>query len=276
MTQFVTPVGRLLQGDPFKAQTTDAMGQPMVFKTGQNKGQPKVSYFVSVGIPKGSESHWNQTSWGQTIWAEGQMVCPKFFNQPNFAWKVIDGDSPLLDQKGNAINQKQGFPGHWVIRFNSGFAPKVVNKTGSEQIHDPEALKLGYYVQVLADVACEDRTVNPGVYLNFSAVSLQAYGEEIIVAASVDTTNVGFGSAALPVGASAAPMAGFTPVLPSVKSPALPVPTNPAILQVPVPTPAPAPVPVRQMSSNAQGATYEQMIQAGWTDELLTQHGMFA
>ena len=39
--------------------------------------------------------------------------------------------------------------------------------------------------------------------------------------------------------------------------------------------PAPPPAaPVRQMTPAAQGATYEQMIAAGWTDELLIQHGM--
>jgi hypothetical protein len=37
---------------------------------------------------------------------------------------------------------------------------------------------------------------------------------------------------------------------------------------------APPPAPVHQMTPLANGATYEQMIAAGWTDALLVQHGM--
>ena len=43
---------------------------------------------------------------------------------------------------------------------------------------------------------------------------------------------------------------------------------------LPVPPPAPAFRQVRQMTEKAGGATYEAMIAAGWSDELLIQHGM--
>ena len=52
---------------------------------------------------------------------------------------------------------------------------------------------------------------------------------------------------------------------------------NPAFLMPPAPPlapPVPAAPPVRQMTAKAGGATYEQMIGAGWTDNLLREHGM--
>lgn len=60
-----------------------------------------------------------------------------------------------------------------------------------------------------------------------------------------------------------------------------PIPGAPVAAPVPAPVPAPmappaAPVPQPQhvMTAAAQGATYEAMIAAGWTDETLIQNGM--
>ena len=108
-------------------------------------------------------------------------------------------------------------------------------------------------------------------------VALSAYGPEIVVGA--DASSVGFGQAPLPAGATTTPPAAFTPpaqFAPVAAAPA-PMPTpNPAFLQPPVPgAPPVAPVaPARVMLPPAQGATYEAMIAAGWTDALLVAHGM--
>lgn len=44
----------------------------------------------------------------------------------------------------------------------------------------------------------------------------------------------------------------------------------------PPPVPAAPAAPVRQMLPAAQGASYEDMVKAGWTDEMMVQHGMMA
>ena len=284
-TNFTTPVGRLLMGSLYKAQTTDAERKPLVNKSGPNIGQPKVQYFFAVGIPKGAEQHWSQTEWGAKIWAAGHAAFPQVAGSPHFAWKVVDGDSQVPNRTGKKPCDREGYRGNWVVSFTSGFAPKIYNKDGSAQIVEPEAVKLGYYVQVNGDVDGNGSSQQPGVFINHSMVALSAYGTEIVV--EPDAASVGFGNAALPAGAMAAPVGGFNPVAPAAAPQAYQPPApyaaaapapNPAFLAVgmppapPVPV-APAPVP-KQMTPKAGGASYEQMIAAGWNDALLVQHGM--
>lgn len=284
---FTTPVGRLVMGSLYKPQTTDAENRPLVVKSGPNAGQPRVDYFFAVAIPKGPEQHWAQTEWGKLIWAAGHTGFPNGqANAPTFAWKVVDGDSQVPNRKGRKPCDREGYKGNWVVSFSSGFAPKIYNKDGSAAIVEPDAVKLGYYVQVNGDVTDNGSQQQPGVFINHNMVALAAFGPEIQV--GPDATSVGFGQSPLPPGATAAPAPAFTPPVgatsPAVASPPVPgVPTqpvpNPAFLGAPavpgVPAVPAAPVaPVRQMTALAQGASYEAMIAAGWTDATLVQHGM--
>lgn len=277
---FTTPVGRLVMGSLYKPQTTDAEGKPLTVKSGPNAGQAKVSYFFAVAIPKNpGEQHFSQTPWGQTIWRVGHTAFPQAAQSPSFAWKVVDGDSAVKNTKGVAPNTREGYPGNWVISFSSGFAPKIYNKDGTQAIVEPDAVKLGYFVQVNADVDGNGSQQKPGVYVNHSMVALSAYGPEIQVGR--DPSEAGFGAAPLPAGAMAAPPAAFSPVPPPVATaPALnpavaPVqpPPNPAFLAIPPVPAAPVAQAGPRMTPKSGGATYEQMIAAGWTDALLIQHG---
>lgn len=275
---FTTPVGRLVMGSLYKPQTTDAEGKPLTVKSGPNAGQAKVSYFFAVAIPKNpGEQHFSQTPWGQTIWRVGHTAFPQAAQSPSFAWKVVDGDSAVKNTKGVAPNTREGYPGNWVISFSSGFAPKIYNKDGTQAIVEPDAVKLGYFVQVNADVDGNGSQQKPGVYVNHSMVALSAYGPEIQVGR--DPSEAGFGAAPLPAGAMAAPPVAFSPAPP----PAAPAPTpavapfqpppNPAFLAIPPVPAAPVAQAGPRMTPKAGGATYEQMIAAGWTDALLIQHG---
>ena len=99
----LTPVGRLVQGSPFEPQTTDAEGRPLVIKTGPNTGQPRVDYFMAIAIPK-TDPGWPE------LWAKIQATAkrdfPSLFDaagaciNPAFAFKVVDGDSTVPNQKG--------------------------------------------------------------------------------------------------------------------------------------------------------------------------------
>ena len=280
-TDFVTPVGRLVQGSLYEPNTTDADGKPLIIKTGLDAGKPRIDYYVGIAIPKGAEQDWKLTSWGQIIAAVGYAAFPAQSQYPGFAWKIIDGDSQVPNKKGRKPCDKEGFPGHWVINLSGGFAPKITNADGSAFINDVGAVKLGYYVQTHVMVR-GNTGPNPGVYLNFDYVALAGYGPEIIVGA--DPATLGFGqNAQLPVGASPVPLAAasFTPINPAPTfvppitpqtAPLVP-PPNPAILVVP---PIPAPTLARAMSAKAGGASYDSLIAIGWTDALLAQHGMFA
>lgn len=267
MTNFTTPVGRIVAGNLYAPNTKNAEGKPLVDKA----GNPRNEFFFAVAIPKAGEAHWKDTEWGKVIWAEGVKGDQYAPTRPTFSWKVEDGDSQIPNQKGKKPCDREGYRGHWVLRFTGGYAPKLYSTVSSPQaveIVEEGAIRPGYYVQVAAGVKFNGSSQQPGVYLNHSMVCLRAYGTPI-VASGPDVASAGFGAAPLPAGASMVPTAGPMPAAPV--APVAPVAATPPL---PVPPPAPAFRQVRQMTEKAGGATYEAMIAAGWSDELLIQHGM--
>lgn len=339
---FTTPVGRLVQGSLTEPQTKDADGNALVVKSGPNAGQPRVDFYFALAIPKNpGESHWAVTPWGKLIWEAGHAAFPQAAQAPTFAWKVADGDSTIPNTKGKKNVDREGYPGHWVINFSGGYAPKLFRMEGTTPVpldaSQPQ-IKLGHYVQVNGTVDGNGSQQRPGVYVNHSMVCFSGFGVEIVV--GPDVANAGFGGVPLPPGATAVPVGGFAPpappgaAIPSIPGvPAIPgavaaPPAPPAAVFPPadwaahpqspgfyykgqevlseaelrarvaplpaagsVPAaPAPAPavgVPINPaflappvasaahvMTALAKGATYEQMIAGGWTDDALRQHGM--
>lgn len=285
--EFTTPPGRLVQGSIYKGKTTDDNGQPLVFKSGANAGQPRTEYYFAVAIPKGGEGDWKQTQWGRIIVAQAAADWPGGQSQsPAFAWKVIDGDSTTPDQNGKPQNTKAGFAGCWVVRFSGNYQPTVFNRDGSAQITDVDAIQPGDWVQVFANVAGNGSTKTPGVYLNHRAVSFTGYGERIEYA--LDGTQMGFGQAPMPAGVQSAPSGGFQGASAPTPAPA-PMAPPPAVPSVATPAPAPAPAPTPMapppapevlaaptgpvMTAKAAGQPYEAFIAAGWTDEQLKANG---
>jgi hypothetical protein len=263
----------------------------LVVKNGPNKGQPRVDYFVAVAIKKEpGHTHFAQAAWGRIIWDTAVAAFPQGqSSSPTFAWKIVDGDSAIPNKRGIKPCDREGYPGHWIVSMSSGYASKIYNADGSQQIVTPDAVKCGYFIQVAGSVGGNDSMQQPGVFVNHNMIALAGYGPEIV--SGPDPKAIGFGTAPLPAGASAIPLsAGFNPAVPApgVLPPALPalpviapvlVAPNPAFLSAPLPPSLPT-LPVspvaRLMTPLASGASYEQMIAAGWTDALLLQHGMVA
>lgn len=311
---FLTPVGRLVAGNLYEPNTTDAEGKPLVVKSGANAGQAREDWFFALAVPKGAEQHWAQTEWGAKIYNTGRAAFPQAHATQGFAWKVKDGDSQIPNRRGKKPCDNEGWPGHWVLMFSSGYAPRLYRNNGTEQLLEPGAVKIGYWVQVFGSIDGNGSLQQPGVYLNHSMVNLVGYGKEIVI--GPNAAAVGFGQGVtLPPGVSATPIAGSfnpaapglppgvpampgaamppgvtvpqgfahpgaaampaTPALPpgfAAAPPPMPVVPNPGFLMPPPPA-VPA-APVRQMTAKAGGATYEQLIGGGWTDQLLVQHGL--
>ena len=305
----LTPVGRIVQGSLYKGNDKDAEGKPLVTKSGPNAGAARLDYYFAIAIPKiAGHTHWSQTDWGQLIWATGHAAFPQAAQSPTFAWKVKDGDSTIPNRKGKRPCDQEGFPGHWILSFSSGFPPKVYNANGTQQILEPDAVKPGYYVQVYGTLDGNGSTTQPGVYLNHNMVAFVAHGQEIYF--GPDASAVGFGqNVQLPPGASATPLPGgfnpappvpgappayappqpaapvyaAPPAAPVYAPPAIPQPAapvyvapNPAVLAPPVPMApvAPPAAPVRRMTAKAGGHSYETLIAGGWTDITLVQQGL--
>lgn len=280
---FTTPVGRMVLGDLYTPETTDADGKPLIIKNGPNAGTARQNYFVGIAVPKGPEAAqgvngWQQTAWGQQLFAEAQKLWPRGeWQRPDFAWKIKDGDQP--NKKGNKIAEAAGC---WILSFGSGYPSAIWNATGSERITEPGAVKRGYYLQVQGTYDSNKSTQTPGMYMNHVNIALAAYGEEI--QGSVDVKTAGFGAGVqLPAGAStqpaaqafaatAAPVQQATPVQQAAPQPtaaaAAPAP-NHAFL---APPPAAAPAgPV--MTAKAAGAPWSEFVKQGWTEETARAHG---
>jgi len=229
------PVGRLVGGNLYKPRTTDDKGNPLVYKSGADKGKQREEFSFALAIPKVAGQHWASSPWGAIIWQVGHAFKANAGNMGrNFAWKVIDGDSTEANKKGKKPCDNEGYPGNWVLWFSSSYAPRIVDKTGQRPIVDVDAVKAGYYVQVFGNVDQNGSEESPGVYLNFQFVSLQAYGAEISFGA--DASQIGFGQEALPAGATAVPEGAYNgpaaapaPTAPPPGAPAVPTsaPTTP-------------------------------------------------
>lgn len=212
--EFLSPVGRMVQGDPFEASTTDQQGNPRLIKSGPNAGKPTQQFFIAVAFPKVVNGQPN-AEFG-ALWALLDGVAKASFPAINiappwdpacrFSWKVIDGDG--IDTAGKPNNQKEGFAGHWVVRFASSFAPRCFHAgryQPHEQIQDKNAIPRGYFVRVAGTIEGNGNAQKPGLFVNLSMVELVGIGP-IIVTGPDAATIFGGAPAPLPAGAQPLPM----------------------------------------------------------------------
>lgn len=297
--EFRTPVGRLVGGSLYDPQEEGYGGK----KTADKNGKPTVNFYFGLAIEKRGERHWAETTWGKVIWETGHRGFPNGqAQQPAFAWKITDGDSTVqtMNRSGkmSSPSEKQGYPGHWVLAFNSAFAPQICDRLGTKYIQEKDHTNPGDYIQVAASVVPNGDMTHSGVFLNPRAVAHQAFGEPIVW--GIDIKKVGFGQDPLPAGASLTPV-GAAPASIAYQPPAPtgavayqpPVPTatpalapapypeilTPSVPQTSVAPPTPAPVPAapaapqRIMSAKAGQLTYEEFKAKGWTDNQLVHEG---
>ena len=296
--EILFPPARLIMGSLHKGNDIDGEGNPRVVKTGPKAGTPFTQYFFGVAVPKGREAHWNQTEWGQQVWAVGAAAFPAFHGGRTFAWKIEDGDSTEPNTKGRKPCDNEGSPGHWIVKFSSGFPPKAYQQTRPGVFQDvaAEAIKLGYWIQVAGNVASNGSAKSPGVYLNHNMVLFVRADTEIVT--GPDAASV-FGGAAIsePLPGVTALPAGFVmpsipmtaaarafvhpgdavmPPIGTVLSPTF-VRPNPAILALPaLPAmpPAKPPEPALTAKGLASGFTYPEYLAGGWSDEVMRANGI--
>jgi hypothetical protein len=287
MMDILFPVGRMIGGSVYKAQPVlDNFKKPKL----NADGTPRTEFNFGVAIAKQGEQHWSQTPWGAQVFGVGAAAHPQTHRTPTYAWKIVDGDSTVPNKTGRIPRDQEGYAGHWVIWFKQSWAPKLCTDKGETPLIEADQIIPGYYVEVYGTVVGNGTSPSPGVYINPVAVNRVAFGEKMATA-SVDTKSVGFGAGALPAGASLTPVGGGfvppvqqqAPYMPPMQpqayaapAPAMAPPPNPAILGLPpapaMPAPPPA-APVRTMTAKANGATFEAMLGAGWTEALMREHG---
>lgn len=311
-TTLTTPIGRLVQGSLHNGSTTNLKGEPLFYKTGANKGQPRTEWFFALAIEKHNPE---LPAFLAALAAVAVQAFPQFFPQgaagqclhPRFSWKYKDGDG--VDDNGKQNATKEGWKGCYVFSFKGSQPPQAYHNGVPK---DPKTIRCGDFVRVLCSTEGNGgggtaADAKPGIYLNHIGVEFQGYGQEIIggpdVREQFAKTQAAYRPAgmsdvplgAVPAGATPAPP-GYTPApglspayAPPMATPppayAPPVAAAPPAYTPPVavapppayaPPPVAAPAPVaRQMTAKANGATYEQFMQpgSGWTDDLLIAQG---
>lgn len=272
--QFVTPVGRLVQGDIWKGNDKDMDGRPLTVKSGPNMGQARVEYYVALAIQKtdpGLPELFAKITQAAREGFPGMIDASGNSTNPKFAWKFTDGDSTAPNSRGIRPCDCEGFAGCWVFKFSSGFPVDAYTKLLPEsngtlmKITDPEQLKRGYYIRVAGSVVGNGAQQQPGVFLNHQMVELVAYGD--VIHSGPDPTAAFGGAASVPAGASTTPVGG------AAAPPATGTSTPPPAAGAAAPPPPPAedilnpPPPAAEQYRLLAGKRYSdaQLATAGYT-----------
>lgn len=298
---FVTPIGRLVQGGFTLEPKVDMKGAPVM---DDKTGLQVKENFIALAIPKTDPG---VNALYAILFAQAKAEFPHLFNaagqctNPKFAFKVQDGDG--YDTNGKSVADKPGFAGNWIFKFATRYLPKCYYEgkfDPTQQIQNPQdIIKRGYFIRIMG--TCRGNGVTPqspgnavpGLFLSPNLVSFVAFGEEIVggadAAREFGAAPIGAlppGASAMPVGAASGAPAGLTaPPMPGAAA-APPMPGTPPVTAAPpmpgmtaappMPgmTAAPPPAaPVYTMTALAQGATREAMIGVGWTDEAMLAQG---
>ena len=235
--EFTSPVGRIVWGSLYEPNTKDFDGKPMVVKSGPDAGKPTQRFEFGVAFPKTQAHFGNEPGWGQLLWNTAHAAFPgnatlqEPLDRGAFSWKITDGDSTAIPPKAKIKVRpcdREGYPGHWVVKFSSSYPPKIYDARDVNApvlLEGKDAIVPGYAVQVIGSVV-GNSGASPGIYINHAAVGLRAYMPEIRTS-SIDVTGK-FGGA-LPVGATTVPAAGFAaPAVPGAPPAASAVPAAPA------------------------------------------------
>lgn len=285
------PQGRIVQGHPMERQpvTDDNTGQVKL----DQMGQPRSRIFVAIAIPKAGEQQWNQTAWGQQIhqraqqdWSNGE------WQRNDFHFKVEDGDSQIPNRNGKRNCDREGFPGHWIVKATTELQvrcyPNGKYDPMTDQITDPSVIKRGDYGRLAVSVKGNGPSQSPGLYINPTMFSHDFQGEPILGDAPDPGAAFGGAAGAAPSGAMPVPGAPTQQPAPPVQQPAAPqapaapaAPVQPATdflngpgnAGAPPAAPAPAapapqaPAAPEQFNVSGQVFTRDALVAAGWSDD---------
>lgn len=240
--------GRIVGGHPMNhAPATDDNNKPKL----DSAGNPMHQTFFYFAVPKAGSTEFKATEFGAAMLAEAQAAWPKGeYNAPDFAWKVIDGDSTVPMRGGKpAPATREGFPGNWVLRLTTGIPVRCYHNgkyNPMEQIQDKNAIKCGDYGRVFVTIKANNSAQSPGLYVNPTLFSLDRAGELIVTEGGPSAADV--------FGGGSAPAPQATPPAPA-----------------PAPAAAPPPPPHNPLPKTytVNGASYtrEQLLGFGWTAE---------
>ena len=189
-TDYTTSVGRFVNGKAFEPFTHDINGELLTIKKGPNAGKNRLNFYLGLAIDKNEpkcEELWNTIkkiaiieSPNLTAYIQN-LKTPADISGSEFAFKIADGDSSVENMFGKAPRDREGYPGHWIINFNSISMPKFyVRENGLIiQTIDRDKLKRGDYVRIHCKIKGNSSSQKPGIFWNASMIMFERSGKEI-------------------------------------------------------------------------------------------------
>jgi len=241
------PPGRLVFSNFYEPKTHDHLGNRLKYKNGDLAGQDRDEYGGLIAIPKTRQNWWEEVSpdpnvgaWGQAIVNKANQDFPGGHAQnPNFSWKISDGDSTIPNSKNKRNCDNPYYVGHWLINITSDKPLVLCNRDGSARLIEKDAIKPGYWVQASINVCGNGELMKPGLYVGVNAVALNRIDEVINV--GVNPATLGFGGSVAPRGedvpagyGQAMPTsAAAVPATPGTAAPVTPVPAATGVPSTP-------------------------------------------
>ena len=171
MTDFVTPVGRLVYGSVFEG--SDKGYQNRLNDIDQSTGKPQLKWTFGLAIEKGNPELPAFMALLQGSMREAWPTFQGNMSDPDsFKAKIIDGDSPKYVGK-------DAYKGCLVFKIESKFLPTVFAVDGNRLITNPEEVKRGYYIQVAGSYTTNALQDKPGMKLWGSKILFRYAGEEL-------------------------------------------------------------------------------------------------
>lgn len=255
---FTTPIGRLVSGAPSLFRTTNQAGEPLVYKTGVNKGEPKREYSIGIAFKKTQS---DVPAFIRELTGYAAQEWPNIFDDDlncsydAFSSKITDGDSTKMNKKQRRPCDNPEWEGSWVIFFTSDREPTCVS-AGAAALIPAKDIKTGYYVRVKASTV-RNSGDTPGMYMNLEGVELSGFGPELSNRPDTREAFKRSAPAVMPEGMSAVPISkGDLPIESRYgDSVAAPPPPNP---------------PAADSDSQVlyKGVAYDkaQLMERGWTE----------
>lgn len=258
MTDFSSPVGRLVQGSPIMQHEKDMRTNQPIYNA---DGSPKESVFMALAFPKlinGQRNAEFDAFWSvlaQTASGSWPALFPNGFPQyveyikpgqpgacvnPKFSYKYQDGDG--VDSDGKSVADKPGFAGHHIIKFSTDFPVRCYMEgkfASHEELPKPEdIIKRGFWVRIIGETKTNGATGTqvPGIAIYPKLVSFVGRGSDGEIVSGPDAA-AAFGAAPVgwrPVESSPIPTGAPAVAVPAVSVPAAGVP-NVAVPAVGVP-----------------------------------------
>ncbi len=175
-TEVQTPVGRIVWGNPGKAQTKKIQEGPQKGQPVMKDGVPVTQWVFGIAIPKDQFG---------PVWAAMSAEAATGFPNgvPNkFAWKYNDGDGP--DNAGQPFSLREGYAGCYILNISTeAFAPPIYKYVNGGYVQmQPNEIKTGDYISVALNLKVNVSTTpsrSSSLYVNPVAINFVGYGQEI-------------------------------------------------------------------------------------------------